>query len=456
MVGVTTHADVPAIPGGTVVRDRSRVGDGEDRFHPTGPERVWPLRMINPIRHYDWGSLTALARVQGRAPACVPEAELWMGAHPRSPSTLVDVDGRELNLLTLVETAPETVLGLRQLRRFGPRLPFLLKVIAVESPLSVHVHPDDRQSRVVRDRGPRGPEGSPGADEVGKSELVVATEPFEALIGVRDPRRAAELLDLVEVAPLLPIRQELRATARMTETGGRRRILDTVVRLASWPRRQRAMVTAAVTDAVRAALVDPRIPRDGDTRPALEWVLRLARGHPDDPLVLAPLLLNLVRLDPGGAVYIPPGVPHSYLRGTAVEAGTASENVVRAGLTHKPVDPTGFRRWVDPTARPVLEAAWRSMGPYENAVDVPGTPFRLSRVRVGQGRVVGVPDGGQGPQVVLCLHGTVSVWAGVRQVGLDGGESAFLGPGIRDCALGGSGEVFRICVPDRAVDAPSG
>jgi mannose-6-phosphate isomerase len=425
MVGVATHVDTRTIPGGPAVPDPPRPSRDSAVSPYVRPGWAWPLRMINPIRHYDWGSLTTLAQLQGRSSALFPEAELWMGAHPRSPSILVDVDGRELNLLTVLEADPEGLLGSQNLRRFGPRLPFLLKVIAVDRPLSVHVHPG-------------------GLSGTGKSELLVATEPFEALIGLRDSRRAAELFALLNVAPLLSTRRELDSSVRSRSLAGGGGTLGTLARLASWPHRQRAVLTAAVTDAVRVALRDPRTPRDGDTRAALGWVLKLVRMYPDDPLILAPLLLELVRLDPGQAVFIPPGVPHSHLHGTAVEAGTDSGDVLRAGLTRKTVDPLGFRQEADPGAEPILDVTWRSLSPYESAVDVRGVPFRLSRLRVGEGRVVSMSDVGQGPQIVLCLSGEISVWSRIRQVGLSGGESAFLGPDVRDCVLGGVGDVFRI------------
>ena len=79
------------------------------------------------------------------------------------------------------------------------RLPFLLKVIAAEQALSVQVHPGAGQvaaaMRSAPGRTPQGRSLPPTfVDSYGKPELLVAVEPFEALVGLRDSRRAAELL----------------------------------------------------------------------------------------------------------------------------------------------------------------------------------------------------------------------------------------------------------------------
>ena len=100
------------------------------------------MKLDNPIQHYAWGSKAALARLQGRPPASEPEAELWMGAHPQAPST-VTVAGRRVTL-DQVER-PAEMLG-PAVERFGSRLPFLLKVLAVAEPLSIQAHPSLAQA----------------------------------------------------------------------------------------------------------------------------------------------------------------------------------------------------------------------------------------------------------------------------------------------------------------------
>src|SRR3954462_9740721 len=107
------------------------------------------LPMANPIQGYDWGAIETLARLQGRAPSGAPEAELWMGAHPSAPATVGDAEGTAHRLDELVARRPHDVLGPDVVAVHGARLPYLLKVLAIASPVSLQVHP-------VRDRARNG------------------------------------------------------------------------------------------------------------------------------------------------------------------------------------------------------------------------------------------------------------------------------------------------------------
>ena len=97
---------------------------------------MWQLS--NGVRHYPWGSRTVIPDLLGLpVPAEQPHAELWVGAHPDEPSRLSD--GRPLNVA--IAGDPEALLGGPVVARFGARLPFLMKVLAAEQPLSLQAHP---------------------------------------------------------------------------------------------------------------------------------------------------------------------------------------------------------------------------------------------------------------------------------------------------------------------------
>src|SRR5262245_51897895 len=96
---------------------------------------------------YPWGSRTAIASLTGRpTPSNGPEAELWMGAHPVAPSFVVR-DNERVSLQDVVTRAPQRELGDVVVRELGPRLPFLLKVLAAAEPLSLQAHPTLERAR---------------------------------------------------------------------------------------------------------------------------------------------------------------------------------------------------------------------------------------------------------------------------------------------------------------------
>ena len=147
--------------------------------------------MVNAVRSYAWGSRHILARLQGRDPGSGPEAELWLGAHPSAPSHLVGANGATLTLPQAIAEDPLGTLGPDVLGRFGERLPFLLKILAIERALSIQVHPSPQQAaeghRRERDLGVQ--DGT-YADPYAKPELLCAVTGVQALAGLREPQRA--------------------------------------------------------------------------------------------------------------------------------------------------------------------------------------------------------------------------------------------------------------------------
>ncbi len=118
--------------------------------------------LANTPRDYAWGSRTAIAELLGREASGGPEAELWLGAHDGSPTRVVDPStvGGARTLSEWIHADPATTLGplARGLRPGdGPGLPFLLKVLAADGPLSLQAHPDlHRARRGFRDEEDRG------------------------------------------------------------------------------------------------------------------------------------------------------------------------------------------------------------------------------------------------------------------------------------------------------------
>jgi mannose-6-phosphate isomerase len=391
---------------------------------------VHPLTGV--IRPYAWGSRTALARLQGRpAPTDDPEAELWLGAHPGDPSTLAGHDG-PISLAEVIADDPKGQLGNDVAAEFGPRLPYLMKVLAASAPLSLQAHPDEEYARLAfaaQEADPRLPRNYTDAHH--KPEMLVALTPFAALCGFRAPEVSASVLAALRLPLLEPVIAALR-----TGAAGLR---DAVQLLLTWPEDDREGLIAAVVAAARTA--------SGPDPAGFALAIDLAAHYPRDPGVLVALLLNEVHLAPGEAIWMPAGNLHAYLNGMGVEIMAASDNVLRGGLTPKRVDVDELLKVLrfevlDDPVLPPIEVA-----PGVVSWQVPVREFVLYRVRLdGTRPPTAVPAAG--PRIVLGTAGDVFVAEDHgTPVELSPGTAAFAAADAGPITLAGMGETFIAAVP---------
>ncbi|WHX20561.1 mannose-6-phosphate isomerase, class I [Streptomyces malaysiensis subsp. malaysiensis] len=394
-------------------------------------------RLANTVRPYAWGSTTAIPELLGVQPTGEPQAELWMGAHPGAPSR-VDRGAGSVALSEVIAADPEGELGVDAVRLFGPRLPFLLKVLAAGSPLSLQVHPDLAQAKEgFADEEERGVPIDAAhrnyKDANHKPELICALTPFNGLCGFRDPNEAAELLAALEVDSLKPYVDILHAHP---ESHALREVLTAV--LTAEPEAMAETVRQASVAAERLGALD------GPYAPAYAAYASIARHYPGDPGVIAAMLLNFVTLQPGEALYLGAGVPHAYLDGLGIEIMANSDNVLRCGLTPKHVDVPELLRIVrfESAAPAVLRPEADPSG--EELYATPIDEFRLSRHVLADGADPR-PLPTTGPQILLCASGEVSLRGADGELPLTRGQSAFVPAGER-ASLSGDGTVFRATV----------
>ncbi|MFI7606622.1 mannose-6-phosphate isomerase, class I [Micromonospora sp. NPDC049366] len=377
--------------------------------------------LYGPIRDYAWGSRSAIAALQGRpVPSAGAEAELWLGAHPAAPA-MVERDGTRVRLTDVLAAEPEPWLGRPVVNRFGSRLPFLLKVLAADAPLSLQAHPDAKQARAgYASDAERPAEQRNYVDPYHKPELLVALSPFEALCGFRDPAQSAAALAAFGLPELEPV-----VGALASGVSGLRTAVRTLL---TWPQDERAELVTAVVKAP-AEGPDAALARD------------LAGTYPADPGVLVALLLHHVRLEPGDAIWMPAGNLHAYLRGTGVEIMAASDNVLRGGLTPKRVDVDELLRVLrfEVLDEPVWSA--QRLGPGVDRWQVPVDDFVLHRVTVGA-ELPTAELSVDGPRVALCVTGSVSVDDGTGPLSLAAGQAAIGRADAGPLRIGGSGTAY--------------
>ncbi|MFF0295639.1 mannose-6-phosphate isomerase, class I [Kitasatospora sp. NPDC004615] len=392
-------------------------------------------RLDNTVRDYAWGSATAIPELLGRPATGEPQAELWMGAHPGAPS-VIDRGNGPVPLDRVIAADPAAELGAAAVAQFGPTLPFLLKVLAAATPLSIQAHPTRAEARAGHaDEEQRGvPANAPHRnykDDNHKPELICALSEFEGLCGFRAPADAADLMASLEVPGLEPLIDLLRTKPEAEALSG-----ALAEALALTDEQGRATVDAVARAVTAAAPSDPTGAMAGYAFAAAEY--------PGDRGLVAALLLNYVRLQPGEALYLGAGLPHAYLRGTGVEIMANSDNVLRCGFTPKHVDVpelmkvVGFESGSPEILRPEPGADGERLYP------VPIDEFRLSRYDLAEQPAV-LP--GDAPQILLCTAGTVELASGAQTLTLHQGESAFLPANGAETTLTGPGaSVFRSTV----------
>jgi mannose-6-phosphate isomerase len=385
-----------------------------------------PLRLENTVQRYAWGSRDAIPRLLGAAPDGEPWAELWLGAHPSAPSRAA----AGMALDRLIAEQPVELVGPRITQRFGARLPFLFKVLAAARPLSIQCHPDAAQARAgfARENGrglPVNARERNYKDDSHKPELIAAIDRFEALVGFRPPVEIAR--SLRRFCP-----RALAAEIALLEgTGGLAAFFPALMRLPADRRR------AVVAEAALTAAHD----RSRDAA----WVARLAADFPADPGVLAPLFLHRVELAADEALFLGPGILHSYLEGTGLEIMASSDNVLRGGLTDKHVDTEelcAVLRFEPHAPAPIRPVA--GDGRY-HVYRSPASEFRLGFVDLSAGPYhISAP----GPAIALCLGLRCRLSADAA-VGLEltRGQSAFIPASLDAVRLAGEGRVYLATVP---------
>ena len=393
------------------------------------------MELLQPvIRPYAWGSRHGIAELQGRpVPAAGPEAELWLGAHPSAPSGAVGT-----TLDAHIAADPDRELGPACVARYGPRLPFLLKVLSAEQALSIQVHPSRAQAeagfRAENEAGlALGDPARNYVDDWPKPELLYALTPFEVLAGLRPPPDASALLGALAVGQLAPLAAQLEAATSPQALG---RALAAIL---EWPEDSRAELVTKVTAAC-AALASSASPYAG----ACAVVVRAAADHPGDLGVVAMLLMRHVVLAPGQAVFLPAGGLHDYLRGTGIEVLANSDNVIRAGLTGKHIDVPELLKLLDPAVTvPVLSP--RPIADGISSFDTTAPEFTLYVADLA-GEGVTLP--GAGPRIALCTDGTAVLRT-------ESGESAKL-PRGESCFVSAADGPLRAAGPARLFLATPG
>lgn len=388
-------------------------------------------RLRNRIQHYAWGSRSAIADLCGRlSPSPEPEAELWLGAHPSAPSE-IERGGAWHPLDRVIAADPARELGARCLADLGAELPFLLKVLAAAQPLSLQAHPTLVQAAAGFDREeargiPRDAPHRSYRDRNHKPELICALARFHALSGFREVEQSRALFDALAAPELGFVREALSAG-----DAGLAALFREIMALGPEARDRVVGETLAACRRV--------VDEGGPFAAECQWALRFGELYPNDAGVLSALLLNLVVLEPGEAIYLPAGNLHAYLEGVGIEIMASSDNVLRGGLTPKHVDVEELCSVLRFEGGNV-EVIHPSRSGAEDRYETPAREFRLSKL-TGAAGVQPV-----GPEIVICTAGPVTLTTAAGTLELARGESAFVSASDGRYHASGHGTLFRATI----------
>ncbi|MEH8251952.1 mannose-6-phosphate isomerase, class I [Aeromonas veronii] len=385
------------------------------------------LLMQNPIQGYDWGSHDSLTTLFGIPnPQGKPQAELWMGAHPNGCSE-VTLAGSVQKLSKVIDSAPAAALGEATLARFGS-LPFLFKVLCAEKALSIQVHPSKAQAEAGFAKEEAAGIDAKAAnrnykDPNHKPELVFALTPYQAMNGFRAIPAILALFERVNLAAIAELTTALAAS--QNEAGLQHFFHQLLV-----------LEGARKEEALAGLLTYAAAHQDEET---FALITSLAAQYPGDVGLFSPLLLNVVTLQPGQAMFLDACTPHAYVRGTGLEIMANSDNVLRAGLTPKYIDVAELLDCTRCLPKPddQILLSPRCDGAVQH-FDVPVPDFTFSVYPAGEHQLTTASA-----EILFAIDATVILKQGEQSLRLEKGQSAFIPAATGSYQLLAEGRVAR-------------
>ncbi|WP_449547102.1 mannose-6-phosphate isomerase [Lelliottia amnigena] len=385
-------------------------------------------KLINSVQNYAWGSQTALTDLYGIPnPDNLPMAELWMGAHPKSSSKIEDASGNVRALRDVIEADKTALLGNAVADRFG-ELPFLFKVLCADQPLSIQVHPNKKASELgfakenaagipldAAERNYKDPNHKP--------ELVFALTPFLAMNAFRE---FSEIVSLLQ-----PVAGAHTAIAHFLENPDAASLSQLFASLLNMQGDEKSHALAILKTALDSQQGEP-----------WQTIRVISEFYPDDSGLFSPLLLNVVKLNPGDAMFLFAETPHAYLQGVALEVMANSDNVLRAGLTPKYIDIPELVANVKFVAKPAADLLTQ---PVKNGAEldfpIPVEDFAFSLHDLSHTETTIAQESAA---ILFCVEGEAVLSKGEQRLVLKPGESAFIAANESPITISGTGRLARV------------
>jgi mannose-6-phosphate isomerase len=198
-------------------------------------------------------------------------------------------------------------------------------------------------------------------------------------------------------------------------------------------------IAEAIHQAQRTTPEDPLSP----------WLLKLSAAYPGDIGILAPLILNLVRLTPGQAMFLPAGRLHAYLEGVGIELMANSDNVLRGGLTSKHIDQDELMGALRFESRDPGVMTAQSISQTEARFSTTADEFILAKLTVAPGANHEAPHH-RNVEILLLTSGqaTLETITTGEQLHVKRGDSILIPAAAGSYRISGQAEIYKATVPE--------
>ncbi|MET1280495.1 mannose-6-phosphate isomerase, class I [Vibrio navarrensis] len=387
------------------------------------------FKMDNKIQNYDWGSRTAIHDLFGFAnQAQQPQAEVWMGTHPNGCS-MVKQGSTHVSLSELIKQDPSAFLSQSTAETFGD-LPFLFKILAADKALSIQVHPNKQDAELgyakEQELGlPLSAFNRNYKDANHKPELVYALTEYQAMNGFRP---FDEIIAEFRLCDIPEINSYLEQFERNPNQDG---LCHFFVEILSM---EEARKVNAVDHLLSYAAMN-------QAHPVCKLIFDLAEQYPNDVGLFAPLLLNVITLKPGEAMFLSARTPHAYIKGTGLEIMANSDNVLRAGLTPKHMDVEELVKCTDFVPKPINTLLTQAeISGCEHHFPVPVQDFQFSVFQAPKAQRVEMSSA----EILMPIDADVALLAQSGETLVLGkGQSAFIPAYVGTYMLSCEGRVAR-------------
>lgn len=301
------------------------------------------------------------------------------GDPPQGDSKILD---NRISQKTLGQWIAENqeCLGSKVKDTFSGKLPFLFKVLSVETALSIQAHPNKELAEKLHLQAPQ---HYPDANH--KPEIAIALTSFQGLCGFRPVEEIVTFLTKVPEFQFLigdsaatQLKQSISHDSQAVASALRSCFSHLMNSEKKVVVEQLNLLVKRISQQVAA----------GNNMEDIcgELLLQLHQQYPGDIGCFAIYFLNLLTLKPGEAMFLEANVPHAYLKGDCVECMACSDNTVRAGLTPKFIDVSTLCEMLSYTPSPSQDRLFpptqSQEDPYLVIYDPPVPDFTVMKMEV--------------------------------------------------------------------------